>query len=83
MPKVRCCASFAQKTNPRRFVTKVFFADDFQRHRQWRSTRRSPLEVKMRSTTDAIARGIETIYQDSGLVVQLSRLEVCFLGANR
>ena len=26
-------------------------------------------KVKMRNTTDAIARGIETIYQDSALVV--------------
>jgi len=28
-------------------------------------------KVKIRSTTDAIAQGIETIYQDSALVTQL------------
>jgi simple sugar transport system ATP-binding protein len=37
-------------------------------------------KVKMRSTTDAIARGIETIYQDSALVVQLSIARNLFLG---
>src|SRR5450432_738862 len=29
-------------------------------------------KVAMRNTTDAIAQGIETIYQDSALVIQLS-----------
>src|SRR5580704_16665081 len=33
MPQLRRCAGLAQKTNPRRFVTEIFFADDFQRHR--------------------------------------------------
>jgi hypothetical protein len=28
----------AQKTKPRRFVTKIFFAGDFQRHGHRRST---------------------------------------------
>ena len=37
-------------------------------------------KVKMRTTTDAIARGIETIYQDSALVVQLSIARNLFLG---
>src|ERR1700729_3619714 len=37
-------------------------------------------KVKMRNTTDAIARGIETIYQDSALVVQLSIARNLFLG---
>src|ERR1700738_1729804 len=36
--------------------------------------------VKMRNATDAIARGIETIYQDSALVVQLSIARNLFLG---
>src|SRR5271157_4843008 len=33
MPQLRRCAGLAQKTNPRRFVTEIFFADDFQCHR--------------------------------------------------
>src|ERR1700744_2089510 len=37
-------------------------------------------KVRMRSTSDAIARGIETIYQDSALVVQLSIARNLFLG---
>jgi len=37
-------------------------------------------KVEMRSTTDAIARGIETIYQDSALVPQLSIARNLFLG---
>ena len=37
-------------------------------------------KVSMRSTTDAIAAGIETIYQDSALVVQLSIARNLFLG---
>ena len=37
-------------------------------------------KVRMRNTTDAIARGIETIYQDSALVVQLSIARNLFLG---
>ena len=37
-------------------------------------------KVEMRSTTDAIAQGIETIYQDSALVVQLSIARNLFLG---
>src|SRR3984957_860265 len=36
--------------------------------------------VKIRSTTDAMALGIETIYQDSALVVQLSIARNLFLG---
>lgn len=36
--------------------------------------------VKMRSTNDAIANGIETIYQDSALVPQLSIARNLFLG---
>src|SRR5580704_442601 len=32
MPQLRRCAGLAQKTNPRRFITEVFFADDFQCH---------------------------------------------------
>ncbi|NAZ36203.1 ATP-binding cassette domain-containing protein [Rubellimicrobium sp. CFH 75288] len=36
--------------------------------------------VRMRSTQDAIARGIETIYQDSALVPQLSIARNLFLG---
>lgn len=36
--------------------------------------------VKMRNTTDAIAHGIETIYQDSALVPQLSIARNLFLG---
>jgi simple sugar transport system ATP-binding protein len=36
--------------------------------------------VEMRSTTDAIAEGIETIYQDSALVTQLSIARNLFLG---
>ena len=36
--------------------------------------------VEMRSTTDAIAAGIETIYQDSALVTQLSIARNLFLG---
>jgi len=36
--------------------------------------------VEMRSTTDAIAQGIETIYQDSALVTQLSIARNLFLG---
>jgi simple sugar transport system ATP-binding protein len=36
--------------------------------------------VDIRSTTDAIARGIETIYQDSALVNQLSIARNLFLG---
>src|SRR5690606_4852268 len=36
--------------------------------------------VEMRNTTDAIARGIETIYQDSALVTQLSIARNLFLG---
>jgi simple sugar transport system ATP-binding protein len=37
-------------------------------------------KVNIRSTTDAIANGIETIYQDSALVVQLSIARNLFLG---
>ncbi|MDZ5450611.1 ATP-binding cassette domain-containing protein [Labrys sedimenti] len=37
-------------------------------------------KVEMRSTTDAIAQGIETIYQDSALVPQLSIARNLFLG---
>ena len=37
-------------------------------------------KVEMRSTTDAIAHGIETIYQDSALVTQLSIARNLFLG---
>ncbi|CAI2933141.1 ATP-binding cassette domain-containing protein [Aminobacter niigataensis] len=37
-------------------------------------------EVQMKSTTDAIANGIETIYQDSALVPQLSIARNLFLG---
>ncbi|OCC02631.1 sugar ABC transporter [Labrys sp. WJW] len=37
-------------------------------------------KVAMRSTTDAIAEGIETIYQDSALVPQLSIARNLFLG---
>ena len=36
--------------------------------------------VKLRDTGDAIARGIETIYQDSALVIQLSIARNLFLG---
>ena len=36
--------------------------------------------VEMKSTTDAIANGIETIYQDSALVTQLSIARNLFLG---
>src|SRR5918993_1404670 len=36
--------------------------------------------VTIRSTTDAIAHGIETIYQDSALVTQLSIARNLFLG---
>ncbi|HET6158635.1 MAG TPA: ATP-binding cassette domain-containing protein [Dongiaceae bacterium] len=37
-------------------------------------------KVNIRSTTDAIAKGIETIYQDSALVTQLSIARNLFLG---
>src|SRR6202048_5584670 len=37
-------------------------------------------KVKIRNATDAIARGIETIYQDSALVTQLSIARNLFLG---
>ncbi|MCX5518161.1 ATP-binding cassette domain-containing protein [Kaistia defluvii] len=37
-------------------------------------------KVEMKSTTDAIAAGIETIYQDSALVTQLSIARNLFLG---
>jgi simple sugar transport system ATP-binding protein len=37
-------------------------------------------KVEMRSTSDAIAHGIETIYQDSALVTQLSIARNLFLG---
>src|SRR5277367_5960796 len=37
-------------------------------------------KVQMRSTSDAIAQGIETIYQDSALVTQLSIARNLFLG---
>ena len=37
-------------------------------------------KVDIRSTTDAIANGIETIYQDSALVTQLSIARNLFLG---
>jgi simple sugar transport system ATP-binding protein len=37
-------------------------------------------KVNIRSTTDAIANGIETIYQDSALVTQLSIARNLFLG---
>ena len=37
-------------------------------------------KVRIRGTTDAIALGIETIYQDSALVVQLSIARNLFLG---
>src|SRR5271157_5733147 len=32
MPQLCRCAGLAQKTNPRRFITEIFFADDFQCH---------------------------------------------------
>src|SRR6185312_10253730 len=38
------------------------------------------VKVEMRSTTDAIRHGIETIYQDSALVTQLSIARNLFLG---
>src|SRR6478735_10513471 len=38
------------------------------------------VKVSIRSTTDAIAQGIETIYQDSALVTQLSIARNLFLG---
>src|SRR5579872_4946637 len=37
-------------------------------------------KMNFRSTTDAIAQGIETIYQDSALVTQLSIARNLFLG---
>jgi simple sugar transport system ATP-binding protein len=37
-------------------------------------------KVEIRSTTDAISKGIETIYQDSALVTQLSIARNLFLG---
>src|SRR5690242_20369747 len=37
-------------------------------------------KVSIRKTTDAIAQGIETIYQDSALVTQLSITRNLFLG---
>jgi simple sugar transport system ATP-binding protein len=37
-------------------------------------------KVEMKSTTDAIENGIETIYQDSALVIQLSIARNLFLG---
>ena len=37
-------------------------------------------KVEIRSTTDAIRQGIETIYQDSALVTQLSIARNLFLG---
>src|SRR3954471_11773677 len=37
-------------------------------------------KVQLRSTSDAIAHGIETIYQDSALVTQLSIARNLFLG---
>ena len=37
-------------------------------------------KVDIRNTTDAIAKGIETIYQDSALVTQLSIARNLFLG---
>ena len=37
-------------------------------------------KVSIRSTQDAIANGIETIYQDSALVIQLSIARNLFLG---
>src|ERR671911_985385 len=37
-------------------------------------------KVDLRSTSDAIAHGIETIYQDSALVTQLSIARNLFLG---
>jgi simple sugar transport system ATP-binding protein len=37
-------------------------------------------KIEMKSTTDAIANGIETIYQDSALVTQLSISRNLFLG---
>ena len=37
-------------------------------------------KVALRSTSDAIARGVETIYQDSALVTQLSVARNLFLG---
>jgi len=37
-------------------------------------------KVDIRNTTDAIANGIETIYQDSALVTQLSIARNLFLG---
>jgi len=37
-------------------------------------------KIRIRSTTDAIAHGIETIYQDSALVTQLSIARNLFLG---
>jgi simple sugar transport system ATP-binding protein len=37
-------------------------------------------KVRIRNTTDAIANGIETIYQDSALVTQLSIARNLFLG---
>ena len=40
-------------------------------------------QVRIRSTTDAIAHGIETIYQDSALVTQLSIARNLFLGREK
>ncbi len=40
-------------------------------------------KVDIRSTTDAIAHGIETIYQDSALVTQLSIARNLFLGREK
>src|SRR4051794_10037385 len=37
-------------------------------------------KIQLKSTTDAIANGIETIYQDSALVTQLSIARNLFLG---
>src|SRR3954447_8252579 len=37
-------------------------------------------KVSIRNTSDAIANGIETIYQDSALVIQLSIARNLFLG---
>src|SRR6516162_6818533 len=32
MTQPRCRSGFAQKAKPRRFITEIFLADDFQRH---------------------------------------------------
>ena len=50
------------------------------RRHQRRHLHARPARSTIRSTTDAIAHGIETIYQDSALVTQLSIARNLFLG---